>query len=100
VISKEQIATVWQREGEVFLAKPGEKEIRLGKGRSPSIDSGTKGDYISWTAGDSIMLLRPESSNPIVLAKGASPKTIRIDQGNSMLIIWTEEGKIKMKKVS
>jgi hypothetical protein len=100
VISKEQIATVWQREGEVFLAKPGEKEIRIGKGRSPSIDSGNKGDYITYTAGDSIMLLRPESSNPIVLAKGVNPKTIRIDQGNSMLIIWIEEGEIKMKKVS
>ncbi|MBN3519237.1 exo-alpha-sialidase [Algoriphagus lutimaris] len=100
VTNQDNIATVWQRDGQIFFAQPEEKEIKIGNGRSPSIDEGTKGDYITWSEGENIMFLGPNSSNGEVLAKGAYSKTISTDQGDAMLIVWTEEGKIKMKKVS
>lgn len=100
VTNQDNIATVWQRDGQIFIAKPKEKEIKIGTGRSPSIDAGNKGDYITWSEGENIMFLGPKSTSAEVLAKGAYSKTISTDQGDAMLIVWTEEGKIKLKKVS
>lgn len=100
VINNDNIATVWQREGQIFLAVLEEKEIKVGNGRAPSIDAGNKGDYITWSEGENVMLLSPNSSNGVVLGKGVNPKTISTDEGDSMLILWIEEGKLMMKKVS
>lgn len=100
VINQDNIATVWQRDGQIFLAQPEGKEIKIGNGRYPSIDAGNKGDYITWSEGENIMFLGPNSSNVIVLAKGTTSKTISTDKGDSILIVWIEEGKIKAKKVS
>ncbi|SIN74423.1 sialidase family protein [Algoriphagus halophilus] len=100
VINQDNIATVWQRDGQIFIAQPEEQEIKIGTGRSPSIDAGNKGDYITWSEGENIMFLGPNSTSAQVLAKGAYSKTISTDQGDAMLIVWTAEGKIKLKKVS
>lgn len=100
ITNPDNIATVWQRDGEIFVVTPGGEEIKLGNGRSPSIASGNKGDYITWSEGENIMYLAPNSSNGVVLAKGVNAKTISMDEGDAILIVWIEEGKIKMKKVS
>jgi len=55
VDANRDIETVWIRNGKVFSAVPGAKEIELSEGRQPVIVSTAKGVWKGWTNGTTLM---------------------------------------------
>ena len=78
------VATVWQRQGKVYLASPGSEEELVGEGRSPVIASVKKGKFILWNSGTNIMLSSPERAKPTKLGEGASPRLIKLPDGQGL----------------
>jgi hypothetical protein len=54
-----RIVTVWRREQMVYLAAPGEPEVRVGDGVNPAAASTTKGPVIAWNAARGLTVAAP-----------------------------------------
>lgn len=89
--STNQIHTVWQREGQVFYAQPGQPEYKIGDGRSV----GLRGNIATWQAGSDLMIHE------------LSGDTKKIGQGNALqvyefrdrrvLAVWENDDQILYK---
>ena len=95
-----EVATTWQREGKVYFSTPEEAEVMIGVGRAPAIDAGSKGIYIAWTSGEKVMIKVPDNDIPIEMGTGTSPKVLSVDNGEAILVVWIDQGVIKLKKMS
>jgi hypothetical protein len=90
--------TIWQREGVVYYARPGETEKEIGKGRSCSVaGSGKKLLILMQEKGD-VKYYDTSSKELISLGKGNFLKSV-ILPGGSTLFSWEENGEIKVKLV-
>jgi hypothetical protein len=98
-ITNGKVVTAWQRKGVTYLSVPGAPEKMIGSGRSPSIASNKEGNYILWSDGPSVMAITPNSSSPINIGVGSSPKTIKIANGQGVLGVWINEGKVVAKRL-
>lgn len=91
--------TVWQRKGQVFAASPGQRELLLGQGRSPTVAVTTQGNYYFWNSRGTIQAKIPTSPMQMNLGKGSSFKVITLPNGQGVLGVWVDEGKIKAQRV-
>ena len=90
------VHTVWQREGNVYYCRPGEKERLLGKGRICSI-AGSGAPVISMQTGDTVKLIRPLQGNTTVIGTGSFLQSLPLPD-NSVLCVWERDGVINFKK--
>jgi len=98
-VARGRIVTAWRREGEIFLASPGEKEIDLGKGIDVSIAAVDTGVYAVWTALDGLKAATPGGKAPILLApKGTFPNVVGLPDG-SALAAWEVDGRIETRRL-
>jgi hypothetical protein len=91
--------TVWQREGNVYACRPGEKEIWVGKGRSCSI-TGAKGTLMcSYQEGNMVKVKELTSGKETVVGQGSYLSSIALPD-HTLLCIWEEDGQIRSKRVA
>ena len=93
VDSQNNIHTAWQREGNVFYARPGKPEQKIGEGRGVSLS----GDVIYWQKGSDLVYKRMNGSEQKV-AEGTAVKIVELND-ESILAIWENDGKILSKKI-
>lgn len=92
----DQIVTVWQREGNVYMCQPGEKEVLLGKGRACSLTEADHYQVCSFQEGDQLKLKELTAGKENIIGKGSYLKTV-ILPGNQFLCVWEDDGKIKTR---
>jgi hypothetical protein len=90
---KGSVGTTWRRENTVYYAEPGKDEIRVGEGRASSLVKTSKGNYLAWQQGNSVMVLTPDNLNPQAIGSGIYPRLASM-ANESVMCIWESEGKI------
>ena len=95
--SKNNISTVWQREGSVYLARPNEKEEQIGTGRNCSL-ADAEDPIITWTNGKRLHVKELNTGKEYDLGEGNFIKAIRTTTGK-ILSVWENEGKILFKSL-
>jgi len=87
------VVTAWRRETELFVARPGQPEERLGTGRDPVIAVGADGTWsVAWQGDDGLMIRDARHPEPRRLTEGGqAPALLALPEG-SLLAAW-ERGK-------
>ena len=93
------VATVWRRDQTVFATEGGLVEKTLGAGRNPTVASTRNGLFAAWTQGTSVVVRKPGSSQPEVVAEdGAFPALTALSDG-SVALAWESKGVIEIRTV-
>ena len=89
------IGTVWRREKDVFFARPGQPERRVGTGRDPALALGRAGAWsVVFRDEAGISLGVGKSPGTRALAPGAqAPVLVALDDG-SWLAAWERDGRV------
>jgi len=95
--SKNNISTVWRREGAIYFAKPNEEEVLIGAGSNCSIADG-ENPIIAWNDGMKLKVRQLSSEKVYDVAEGSFIKTIRTADAG-ILSVWEKDGKIHFKKL-
>lgn len=83
-----EVVSIWRRDKQVFLARPGETERLLGTGKDPSVAVTKKGIYAAWTSGTAVVAISPGKIQPVTLdTKGGFAQIVALPAG-SILAIW------------
>ena len=90
---KGNVGTTWRRENTVYYAEPGKAEVKVGEGRASSLVKTSKGNYLAWQQGNSVMVLTPDKLNPQSIGSGIYPRLASLSD-ESVMCIWESEGKI------
>jgi hypothetical protein len=91
--SKNVIRTVWQRDGQIFSARPGQPETPVGKGRSCSISNNVFG----W-AQDGNLIIKRENGHEMALGDGAALQLAHFSNGD-FVAVWENNKKIVYNKM-
>ena len=94
--SKKEFNTVWQREGEIFMANSNKYENQIGYGRSPSIASNGSKTAIIYSSGEDIMVTDATQILPEKIGNGSFPKIISINK--SFIYFWVNGKGIHFKR--
>jgi hypothetical protein len=98
-LDRGEIVTVWRREHDIYLARPGHPETKLGPGMDVALAINSKGVYAVWTNAKGIDALTPGSLTPQRISEtGAFPAIVALPDG-SMLAAWEENGAIATAKL-
>ncbi|WP_159476746.1 exo-alpha-sialidase [Dyadobacter sp. 3J3] len=100
VDAKGNITTVWRRQTEVFISKPGMQEIKLGIGRTPVILQAANGTAIAWQQDSTIQFRRPGDLHSHVLGNGQYPKLAMMPGSKSAVCTFEREGRVIVKTIS
>jgi BNR repeat protein len=93
------VATVWRRDQTVFATEGDLLEKTLGAGRNPTVVSTRNGLFAAWTRGTSVLVRKPGSSQPEVVAEdGAFPALTALSDG-SVALAWESKGAIEIRTV-
>jgi len=89
------LVSAWRRDADVFLARPGQPEVKLGTGKDVAIALGNGGVYVAWSNGAGIEAMIPGSDKPqLVTAHGAFVNLAALEDG-SVLAAWEADGSIQ-----
>lgn len=98
-VSQSGIVTAWRREREIFLARPGEKEVGIGEGIDVAIAAAPNGVYAVWSGPGGVRVLAPGKKEPLLLApQGTFPNIAALPNGHA-LVAWEDEGAIQIRDV-
>lgn len=95
-IGKNELMTVWQREGSIFTANSDLNEFIIGQGNSPSIVKNKESYSLVYTYGNEIMAVHKTNSLPEKIGTGYSAKVLSIEDG--IIYIWASDKGIEYKK--
>jgi len=90
-----QPVSAWRRDQDVFLARPGTAETRLGSGKDVAIAAGKNGVYVAWSAGSGIEIVAPGDKQPRRLAPDGSFVNLVALEDGSILAAWESAGAIQ-----
>lgn len=94
---KSAVHTAWQRDGAIFYAQPGEKEVQIGKGRNCSI-SGKTTPVLSWKDGTELKVQVLTADNYTAVGEGTALQTAELAD-RKILCVWEKDGEILFKKI-
>jgi hypothetical protein len=87
------VVTVWRRETELFLARPGEPEERLATGHDPVIAVGGDGSWsVAWRGEEGLLIRDAKHPEPRRLTEGGQAPVLLALPDGSLLAAW-ERGK-------
>ena len=92
-----RVQSAWRRDGAVFIAAAGEKEVELGKGKNIALALGKSGPYTVWQDGPSILLKKPGSAGAAVLGMGTFP--VLAASGDAVYAAWEHDGSIAVERI-
>lgn len=95
--SKNVLHTAWQREGNIFYARPDQQEVPIGKGRNCRI-SGKTNPVIAWKDGADLKLKFLNADTETVVGKGSYMETAEMPD-NKTLCVWEDENKVHFRKI-
>ena len=86
----DDFSTVWQRDGAVFLARPGASEMKLSAGTQPVAASTARGSIAIWQQGaDLWSAALNEKPSPTLFAKnGRFPSILSVPGGNRVIVAY------------
>jgi hypothetical protein len=87
------VLSIWRRDKEVFLAKPGSEEKLLGMGKDPTVLVTKKGTYALWTTGTALNALLPGKAEPVTLDSAGGFGQLTTLPDGSALAVWETPGK-------
>ncbi|WP_155121598.1 exo-alpha-sialidase [Bryobacter aggregatus] len=87
-----KLVTVWRRDTQVFLSRPGSDEELLGSGKQPVIVRGKEGLWVAWAEGKSIVVRSPDQQKKQV-GEGAFVSMVARPDGG-VLLGWENEGQL------
>lgn len=98
-VASKGLVSAWRRDGEIFLARPGQPETKLGDGKDVTLAATAKGTYAVWTGKDGLLAVTPAASEPTKLAAGGGfPNVVALPDG-AALAAWEEKGTILLQKL-
>ena len=87
------VVTLWRREGDLFLASPGEpKEEHLALGKNPAVALREAGYYAVWSGREGIMARVPGKAPYVLSKEGGFPV---LTERGPVIAAWEEDGKIR-----
>jgi hypothetical protein len=95
--SKNNISTVWQREGTIYFARPNENEEPIGTGRNCSL-ADAENPIITWSNGKMLQIKELGTEKEYDLGEGNFIKALRTTSGK-ILSVWENEGKVLFKSL-
>jgi hypothetical protein len=90
---KGKIHTVWRREGQIFSAEPGQREVLLGDGRGCNIT----GDLMSWANGSNLIIKR-RNGEQLAVGEGSALKLNEFDD-HVIVAVWENDKKVIYKTI-
>ncbi len=87
-----QVVTVWRRDHDVFLARPGQPETSLGAGKDAAIAVSPAGVYAIWTTPDGLRARMPGKSEAVLLAPGGT--SVHLAGSGPVIAAWENHGSI------
>jgi hypothetical protein len=90
------LATVWRRDSTVYYARPGEKEVRIGDGRSPMMSRQGTSTYIVWENRGTIKMTSPGNAIVNDIAEGRHPQVLALP-GGRVLVAWDKDGAVRVQ---
>ena len=95
-LGKGQFGAVWQRNGEVFLTRPGSAEMKIGEGKQPVVlPTGNGANVVFWQRGAELVSSRnPAGSEVTKLASdGRFPSVVTLPAGQGVLLAYEHGAK-------
>ncbi len=95
--SQGQPVTAWRRGQEVFLARPGQAERKIGDGKDVALAAGKDGIFAVWSGPAGLQALTPAHAEARKLAdEGAYPSVAALPQGGAVAA-WESQGRIQVE---
>ncbi len=89
--------SAWRRDGQIFLARPGEAETLLGAGKDVALAVGKKGLYTAWSGAGGIQVRLPGAKTAIPLNReGAFVNLLALPDG-VVLAAWEHQGSLTVE---
>jgi hypothetical protein len=93
------VVTAWRRDGEIYLARPGHPEQKLGDGKDVAVAATPKGAFAVWIASEGIEALSPAAPASLKIANsGAFPSVVGLPDG-SAIAAWEDKGTILLRRL-
>jgi hypothetical protein len=92
-----RVQSAWRRDGAVFLAAAGSKEVELGKGKNVTLAIGKAGPYAAWQDGHSILVKKPGAGRPTLAGTGMFP--VLASSGETVYAAWEHDGSIAVERI-
>ena len=80
--------TVWRRDSQLFLARPGEPEKSVGEGKDAALATTARGPVAAWRSKAGLMLQLPAAAPRLLDAQGAAPSLAAAPDGRFAVIVW------------
>lgn len=93
-----EAVTAWRREREIYLAKPGETETRLGEGQDVALAASGAGIYALWVQ-SSQLVSWVDGKTETLAAKAAMPALVALPEGGA-LAAWEQDGGISISSLN
>ncbi|MEO8962673.1 MAG: sialidase family protein [Ginsengibacter sp.] len=87
-----KVQTIWKREGNIFTAIPGIPEIKIGRGRSCTIETIDNKNVYAWTEKEDVVFIKSDGAKK-VLGKGTQPVIKALDKDH-VICVWENEKQI------
>jgi hypothetical protein len=94
-----QPVAVWRRDKEVFVARYGQAETRVGSGHDISVVSTAKGIYIAWTGEHGLEILKPGATKPTQLNPGGAFVNLVALPDGALVAAWEMNAAIQTTRV-
>jgi hypothetical protein len=90
------IVTLWRREGQLYLARPGAAEEPFASGRNAAVTLRKDGMYAVWMSGEGIMVQAPGGPARLLSKTGSFPA---IAPAGPVVVAWEDAGKIRVERL-
>jgi hypothetical protein len=88
--------TAWRRNGEIFMAEPGQAETKLGEGKDVAIAASQGRIYALWIQGAQLKLWTSEKAE--VAGQNAAFPALTALTGGGVLAAWEDNGRISVRR--
>jgi hypothetical protein len=92
--SNGDMETIWMRKGQIYRCRPGQAEVRLGRGEQGWAAAGADGFYLVWLEArpGALRALLPGADRPTTLAHGALDPVVAapVDGKGPVVAVWEE----------
>lgn len=88
-----KIASVWQREGNIYYAEPLQAEQEVGQGSKCALASGENKIVVAWQNKNHIYIRSLPGGQQKVIGQGSFPRLASLKDGK-VLCVWEHEGQI------
>ncbi len=94
--SNDGFITVWRRNNQLYLSRPGEKELPVAEGRNASIAVSGPSTFIVWHQAGQVWYGVPGKTTSEIVGNGRYPRVVSLSN-NRAFCVWEDGGTIRGK---